>query len=71
MSGKVEQQTIFPFSFLNAEIFTSCFNLAETSLTEHVFKKEANPKSVDKGLESQIPVWKVDTFILCVHTCLQ
>lgn len=61
----------FLFLFLNAEIFTSCLNLAETSFTEHVFKKEANLKSVDKRLESQIPVWKVDTFILCAHTCLQ
>lgn len=29
----------FSCFFLNAEIFTSCLNLAETSFTEHVFKK--------------------------------
>lgn len=67
-SRKLEQQTIFPFSFLNTEIFTSSLNLAETFLAEHVFKKEVNTRSVGKGLESQIPVWKVDVFILCVHT---
>lgn len=54
--------------FLNAEVFTFCLNLAETSFTEHMFKKEVNPKSVDKGLESQIPVWKEDIICsMCSH----
>lgn len=70
-SRNLEQQTVLTVCLLNAEIFTSCLNLAETSFTEHVFKKEASLKSVDKRLESQITVWKVDIFILCVHTCLQ